>query len=276
MAPTSGWRLLLAPAAFVVGGLGLLVLRPAALPAPGVLLLLAVAVIAAFLALPAAVRLPVQLAVAALTGVLVTAAGLSLVDTAWSLIALLAVIVVIDRFAAVLSALRAEDAEERVRLERRLEVLAAVEELPDDRDAAIRATVRALRDLRFDAAAVSFVRGGLFHAELLDGIEDPGPVSVELGLAGRALRTDATVVSPDYASEPDRLEGVGGNHAVVVAPIRVDGSPVGVVLADRRALGRPTAMEVETVELLAAQLGGVLTALAREGRQSELLERARH
>lgn len=266
--------LLTVPVAFT-GAVALLLAAAPTLPVdPGTVLLLAVAAIAAVLPVAAVLRLPAQLLVVVATAASVLAAGWRPLDVLWSLLGLAAVVLVVDRAGAVLGELHAEQATERIRLERRLDLLAAMEDLPDTHDEAVAATVRILRELGFDAAGVSFVRDGMLHAELLDGVGDPGPLPIGRGLAGRALVTGRTVVTADYVTHPDRLEDITGDRAVVVAPVRVDDRPIGVVMCDRHAVGAPTDAEVEIAEVLAAHLGGVLTTLERRRRQSELLRRA--
>lgn len=267
------WPLLL-PGVFVIGTITLLRTGRELPLDPGVVLLLAVAVLAAVMSVPVVTRLWAQAVVVASTVLLVVAAGWSTVDVLGSSAALVVVAIVVDRAAVVLAALRSEQAADRARLERRLDLLTAMEDLPDAHDEAVRASVRILRDLGFDSAAVSLVRGGLLYPELLDGVSDPGPQPLGHGLAGRAIRTDSTVVTGDYLREPDRDVRISGEHAVVVAPVRMDARPVGAVMCSRSRLGVPTGAEVETVEVLAAHLGGVLTVLERERRQAELLRRA--
>lgn len=266
------WPLLPA-VAFVSAALFLLLAAPPGQAAAGGALLVAVGVIAAAMPLDARVRVTAQAAVVATTGVLVVATGWRVVDIFWSLLALVAVALVVDRVARVLTELGAEQVIERGRLERRLEILAALEDLPESHGDAVRAAVRILRDLGFEQAGVSFVRGDLLHPELLHGVPDPGPQPLDRGLAGRAIRTDTTVMTGDYAGEPDRNPGIAGEHGVIVSPVRVDGRPVGVIMCSRAGLGVPSVTEVETAEVLAAHLGSVLTTLERERRQAELLRR---
>ena len=78
----------------------------------------------------------------------------------------------------------------------------------------------------------------------------------------------------DYSTEPDRLDERPGVGPVVVAPIRVDGRPVGALMGARYRATELTEVEIEVAEVLAAHLGSVLTALERERRQAELLVRA--
>lgn len=240
----------------------------------GVVLMLTAGGLMGVIVVPArALRLVTQAA-------LVAAAASRMVEEAWPvdevvavLVTLTVIVVIADHYARLLERARSEQARERAEVERRVALLSAVEDLPDDHDAAVAEVVRSLRALAFDAAGVSFVRDGLLVAERLEGIEDLPPLPPGQGLAWRAIDEDRTVATADYAAEPARLyerEDVG---AVLVTPIRLDGRPVGVVLCSRRRAELPTRSQIETAEVLAAHLGGLLTALAREQRQAEIVSR---
>ncbi len=198
----------------------------------------------------------------------------STIDKLAAALGLSAVGLVVDRFATVLGDARREHAEERDRVERHLALLSAVEDLPDERDPAIDAVVRTLRSLAFDHAGVALVRDGHIVSARIDGMEDLPPIPRGNGLAWRAVEEDRTVITADYGNDPDRLYERTEFVTVVVVPIRVDGRPVGVVMGSRTQAAAPSDAEVEVAEVLAAHLGGVLSALERERRQEELLERA--
>lgn len=242
---------------------------------PAAALLVVAAVLIVLLPVPRPVLRRGLQAVAWAAGVgVVLAGGWRLVDGLAAILGLSVLVVVVDRFGAVLGAARREHAEERDRVERHLGLLSAVEDLPDERDPAIEAVLRTLRSLAFDHAGVALVRDDHIVTARLDGMEDLPPIPRGQGLAWRAVEEDRTVISADYGNDPDRLYERSEVVTVVVVPIRVDGRPVGVVMGSRTRAAAPSDAEVEVAEVLAAHLGGVLSELERARRQEELLERA--
>ncbi len=158
--------------------------------------------------------------------------------------------------------------------ERRSALLAAVRELPGQQpDSAIRAVVRALRTLGFDASGVALLEYGELRTVDLDGLPVLRPLRPGEGLAGRSLAEDRTTVVERYRDHPDALLERPTVGSAVVAPIRVDEVPTGTVTAVRHHEGPFSSTEVEVVEVLAAHLGGVLASDRSVNRQRELLRR---
>jgi signal transduction histidine kinase len=193
-------------------------------------------------------------------------------EQALMVLVLAAVAVISSAFVDELRSARRSMVASRRRAERRQDLLVAVQQLPTERvDAA--AAARTLRALGYDAAGFAFVRGDRMVAEYVEGMADGPPPRRGEGLAWRCVREDRVVVTSDYQREPDRLESRQDVRTAVVVPLRMGGRPVGAIMCARRASSAPTETDIEVAEAVAAHLSGVLSALERERRQRELLER---
>jgi GAF domain-containing protein len=226
-----------------------------------------------------AVRATLQVVTAAAAGLAIGFAG------AWSEAVL--VVVLLAAVAMLSSAYASErvDSGRRQRAarrdaERRNELLAALEGLPSDTaDGAVRAVVRALRELGYDGAGVELLQGEVLELVHIEGLPPLPPPPPGQGFAWECIRSRTTVVTDDYggsaARRPDR-DGVGG---AVATPIAIGAEPIGALLGLRATATAPTPAEIEVVEVLAAHLGGVLGRLRSDRRQREQhdrLERLEH
>jgi K+-sensing histidine kinase KdpD len=142
------------------------------------------------------------------------------------------------------------------------------------RDGAAHVTVEALRALGSDAAAVAVVVGDELVPREVVGLKWTTPLPVGEAAVARMLASDGAQVFEDYRGDPDRVVDVGLG-TVIVVPIRFDGRAQGVVVAGRRAAGRPHEGDVEAAEVLAAHLGAALAAERSERNQDRLLARLR-
>lgn len=155
---------------------------------------------------------------------------------------------------------------------RRAALLEGIRELPRETDAAAAAIVRSLVDHGFDTVVVGIVRGNLVLPVVAHGAYAPGPLSVSDGILGHAITTDRTVVVDQYGDDPRALPGAQIGSAVA-AVVRVDGRPVGGLVAGRAATGRPDPDEVEAVEDMADHLGALMTTDRRVQQRRDLVAR---
>jgi membrane protein implicated in regulation of membrane protease activity len=247
---------------------------------PTATLLLAAGVVATVAILdPPVLRLTIQ-AVTVLAAGMAVGLGRSWLDGAF-VAALLAVVAVLSNaYAAERQA--AADRQDRARrdVDRRTQLLATIEELPDDdADEAARAVVAALRELAYDGAAVELIRGDHLGLVAIDGMQAlPHPRRGQ-GIGWQAIEERRTVTTDRYQRSARRLDGREGVHAGVATPIMAEGQPFGCLVGLRVAAEPPSEAEVEIAEVLALHLGGVLARLDRERWQRvqlDQLERLRH
>jgi K+-sensing histidine kinase KdpD len=194
-------------------------------------------------------------------------------DALFAVVLVLAAAALVDLFARALVDTRRSTLQARRDAATRAELLDAVRRLPGRSvEEAARAATETLVALGFDGAVVARAEDGLLVPLDVRGVPSLGPMPRGFGRAWEAIEQDSTVVH----SALDRdllLTRETGVRSVVVAPLRVDGEPVGTVAGLCRAPQRPRDPLVDSVEVLAAHLGGVMAAEARVARQAELLER---
>ena len=243
---------------------------------PEAYLLLAGALICSLTSVPTrALRWSVQAVTVAAAALALHAAGRGVIDVAFPVALLVAVAALADVYATALVSSRRAEVTSRADAERRAELLQAVRGLASHSAAeAMEAAVRTLTGLGHTTAGVAVVRGDVLEPVCLEGMP-PRPRALRRGdgLAWRAIERNQTVVTADYHQEYSRIADRDSIVSAVVAPIRVTGEPVGVVIAARSTAGVPGQADIEVAEVLAAHLGGVLHTQGRMRRQQELLER---
>ena len=262
--------------ALAVGGLLLILL---AIDPDEVLdLLLLIPALGAVVAIAPARRLSVLLQVVVVASLLVALLVSSLSPLVAVLITLQVgvVVFVATHFAGQLHQIRAGQLAARQVAERRGELLAAVQALPRGSvHAAERAVSEALCELAFDASGIARIEGDQLWERAIVGL----PPLLEAvprgrGLAWRAIEEDRTLVVDDYRSVASPVAERMRIRSVVVTPIRVNGRPVGALMGARFDRSPPTDTAVETLEVLAAHLGGVMANRMSVLRQADLLSRA--
>lgn len=215
-------------------------------------------------------RWTLQAAVLAMVLVSFLRAGRPPTEVAFVLIVCVSVACLIGLFAHALVDTRGAMMRARADAANRIELLDAVRTLPgrsvEDAASAVHGTLTAMG---FDAASVARIEDGF----LVPVVAEPTPVTAGVprgvGPAWIAIERDETVVVTDHVAD----DGFGSFAAGIVVPLRVDGEPVGALTGAFGASRVLDAAQIETVEVLAAHLGGVLAADARVARQAELLER---
>ena len=187
-----------------------------------------------------------------------------------------AIMVVVDTFSQRLFGVRTAEQAARLAAERRGELLDAVRQLPRSSvHGAEQAAVATLRELAFDVAVVVRVDGDQLWERVISGVAPlGGPVARGQGWAWRAVEEDRTLVTDRYDGTTSQLPGREFLRSIVVTPIRVEGRPLGALAGGRSVARRPSADEVEIVEVMAAHLGSVMANRATVLRQEELLEQA--
>lgn len=145
-----------------------------------------------------------------------------------------------------------------------------------DADRALNIVVDAVVACGFEIANVAVIRDGVRHVVATHGIAAPTPPAPAFsGIAGRALAEDRTVVVDDYQSAPERLPHRGAVRSAVVAPIRIDWAPVGVLVGARTEPGTPTPDDIEMLEMLAVHAGHAIAAARRFEEEQDVVTRLR-
>ena len=148
-----------------------------------------------------------------------------------------------------------------------------------DPTAVLDAVARATANLNSDTAGVYLLHpdgnlryGATFNipAHLRDEVFPPTH-----GMAGRALLADRTVSTNSYAADPHAMDEYKqvGLHAAVASPIRVHGTPVGVLVAGRFEAGDYSEAEITGLELLADHAGHALALSQAIDEDRQLLRR---
>jgi hypothetical protein len=247
---------------------------------PTATLLLAAGIVATVAILdPPRLRLGIQLMTIVAASVAV-GLGRSWLDGAF-VGALLGVVAVLSNaYAADRQAATARQVRARRDVDRRTQLLAAIEHLPDgDAADAATAVVATLREVAYDGAGVELIRGDRLEVVAIDGMPALSPPSRGEGLGWQAIEERRTVTTDQYRRSARRRTERERVHAAVATPILVENEPIGCVLGLRFAADTPSDAEVEIAEVLALHLGGVLARLERERWQRSQLDqlgRLRH
>lgn len=145
-----------------------------------------------------------------------------------------------------------------------------------DAERTIEAVTEAVVDLGFEVANVGEVRDGMLHDLATRGIggRQMPPMPTTEGVGGQAVTENRVIAVEDYWASPyARPEAPTDVRSVIAAPLVVDDTVVGCLIAATKHQMVITGVEIRAIEALAAQASRALDNARRYRGQRALVSR---